>query len=228
MAMKKKIDLTGETYGRLSVLKEVEQVGYVRHYLCECSCGKQVTVQQANLRRGQTTSCGCVRIENTTKSLTVDLTDKRFGRLTAMTNTGRKLDGNYVWSCRCDCGKTIEVKSGRLTNGNTQSCGCMREITGHMLQKHHKQHSFTDAVFVPALTQKIRKTNKTGVKGVREIKGKHGSKYQASITIKYKTINLGSFDTLEEAKTARKQGEKIYHEPYLNKQSKSKHKNRKE
>lgn len=54
----------------------------------------------------------------------IDLTGKKFGKLTVISCAG-KLDGRrYSWNCKCDCGNEV-VKSGAcLTSGNTKSCGC--------------------------------------------------------------------------------------------------------
>jgi hypothetical protein len=61
------VDLTGKTFGRLSV---VRMVGRRRSgtririlWRCKCQCGKSVTVMSGNLRKGcgHTTSCGCDR-----------------------------------------------------------------------------------------------------------------------------------------------------------------------
>ena len=54
----------------------------------------------------------------------------------------------------------------------------------------------------------IRTNNKTGVKGVSYCKER--KKYVASIKVNYKTINLGRFDTLEEAKKKREEAEILY------------------
>lgn len=56
----------------------------------------------------------------------VDLTGKRFGRLTALSPTPRRMDGgSVVWQCQCDCGGTVEVSARRLTRGKVRSCGCL-------------------------------------------------------------------------------------------------------
>lgn len=34
------------------------------------------------------------------------------------------LHGKRAWNCLCDCGKTSVVDTGKLTSGNTKSCGC--------------------------------------------------------------------------------------------------------
>lgn len=55
----------------------------------------------------------------------VDLTGKRFGRLTVI-SLGKKLpNGLSTWMCQCDCGKTKEARGALLRKGATQSCGCL-------------------------------------------------------------------------------------------------------
>jgi hypothetical protein len=55
-----KIDLTGERFGKLVVLKffDTEKNGEAR-WLCECECKKTTLVRGSRLRSGKTTSCGC-------------------------------------------------------------------------------------------------------------------------------------------------------------------------
>lgn len=58
-----KLELSGKVYGKLTVLREafVKKPNWCRSWLCICSCGKESVVQQANLRSGHTTSCGCLK-----------------------------------------------------------------------------------------------------------------------------------------------------------------------
>lgn len=53
------IDLSGKTFGRLVVLKRVKNSaeGYSR-WVCQCECGRKVTVHGLNLQHGHTKSCG--------------------------------------------------------------------------------------------------------------------------------------------------------------------------
>lgn len=53
-----------------------------------------------------------------------DLTNKRFGRLTAVCRNGSQY-GNAAWDCVCDCGNIVNVPSNRLISRNTKSCGCL-------------------------------------------------------------------------------------------------------
>lgn len=59
--MSKRIDLTGQRFGRLTV----ESFLYMdknRHsmWICKCDCGKTKIVQSNNLKSGHTKSCGCL------------------------------------------------------------------------------------------------------------------------------------------------------------------------
>ena len=68
-------DLTGQTFGRLTVLHRTENHYYPngRHdvqYLCQCECGNTVSVLGIHLRSGHTTSCGCYRAETTKTTMT--------------------------------------------------------------------------------------------------------------------------------------------------------------
>lgn len=68
--MGKKIDLTGQRFGRLLVIREA---GRDKHgnvlWLCRClgkhgdDCGKEVVVSGNDLRDGHTKSCGCLKRE---------------------------------------------------------------------------------------------------------------------------------------------------------------------
>ena len=56
-------DLTGQRFGRLTVLERAEDKGNMTRWLCRCDCGKETVVYASNLRRGYTASCGCYRKE---------------------------------------------------------------------------------------------------------------------------------------------------------------------
>ena len=48
--------------------------------MCRCDCGKEVVVVGSSLRRGNTKSCGCLKIKRAKEHLD-DLTGQRFGHL---------------------------------------------------------------------------------------------------------------------------------------------------
>jgi hypothetical protein len=57
----------------------------------------------------------------------VDRTGQRFGRLTVIAESTKRKGGSVCWICKCDCGKTLEVRNGNLQSGNTTSCGCAKK-----------------------------------------------------------------------------------------------------
>jgi hypothetical protein len=58
----RKVDLTGQRFGRLTVLSVVVR-NRSRRWLCRCDCGNELDVARNNLRSGCTKSCGCLRRE---------------------------------------------------------------------------------------------------------------------------------------------------------------------
>lgn len=62
--MKPGIIATGDRYGRLVVVREVERTSrYCRRFECACDCGTVKQYNLTNLRQGTTSSCGCLCIE---------------------------------------------------------------------------------------------------------------------------------------------------------------------
>lgn len=59
------MDITGEKYGRWTVLNRSPE--NKRKWVCKCSCGTVKTVHESNLRSGYSKSCGCLASETTTK-----------------------------------------------------------------------------------------------------------------------------------------------------------------
>ena len=56
------VEMVGRVYGHLTVVKRdgANKLQQAR-WLCTCVCGKSVTVLGAKLRKGSTTSCGCMK-----------------------------------------------------------------------------------------------------------------------------------------------------------------------
>lgn len=74
-------DLTGRQFGSLTVLHRAENLNGRTAWLCSCICGREKTATAKDLKAGNVKSCGCLVHEH--RHNTVDLTGKRFGRLTA-------------------------------------------------------------------------------------------------------------------------------------------------
>ncbi len=58
---RKLIDLTGQRFGRLTIIKRMENKNGHPWWLCKCDCGNEKCVSGDNLRNGSTQSCGCLK-----------------------------------------------------------------------------------------------------------------------------------------------------------------------
>lgn len=118
--MGKPINLTGQRFGRLKVVKKSEQRDKNNRilWLCNCDCGNDHSVRGDSLKDGRTTSCGCITSE--------DIKGEKFGRLTVVSLAVKRKHGEKVWLCKCICGNLTECLSGNLKSGHTKSCGCLK------------------------------------------------------------------------------------------------------
>lgn len=55
----------------------------------------------------------------------IDLSGKKFGKLTAISRTRGKDKRRVYWICKCECGKETIVQAADLKSGHTRSCGCL-------------------------------------------------------------------------------------------------------
>lgn len=123
-------DLTGQTFGRWTVLYLSEnrtKSGKIQWH-CKCECGNEKDVEGYTLRSGQSRSCGCLHKELAAEQCRqgrLDLTGQRFGKLVALypIYSGQH-DKHTLWHCQCDCGNTCDIDMGNLRSGKSQSCGC--------------------------------------------------------------------------------------------------------
>ena len=135
--MPKKRDLTGQQFGRLTVVNETDkrQNGSVVWH-CQCICGKTVDVIGPSLTAGRTRSCGCLKQESDKKPKgnVIDLVGQKFNHLTVIARAGSDQRGEALWECECDCPthSHIIVLGSNLRRGHTQSCGCERRSHGEL------------------------------------------------------------------------------------------------
>lgn len=156
----------------------------------------------------------------------VDLTGKKFNRLTVVGLGERNSNNQLQWKCKCDCGNIVLVTTTYLKTGHTKSCGCYsKEQASKRLKskkftkarkKYRKDNFLKDGTSIALINPKrLRKNNITGVTGV--YLHKQTKKYCATIFVAGKKISLGCYSSLAEAEKARKNAEKKYFKPIINK-----------
>ena len=74
----------------------------------------------------------------------IDLTGKRFGRLTVLHRAENRNKKTY-WHCLCDCGNEKDIAARHLSGGSINSCGCLNsemasERFGKILQEKGLVH----------------------------------------------------------------------------------------
>lgn len=113
------MDLAGQKFGMLCVIKRTENTTGKKHWICRCDCGREKLANTHDLLSGRVKSCGCLRSK--------DLTGRQFGFLTVLeTSNNRSNEGRKVWKCLCECGNVVEKDTKALLTGGVRSCGCKR------------------------------------------------------------------------------------------------------
>lgn len=208
--MGKAKDLTGLTFGHLTVLERTDDYispkGYrAPRWLCECDCGKRIVTHGTLLVNGKTKSCGHTRKGRKTKRN--DLVGKVFGHLTVIKDDGtRNRQHGVMWLCQCDCGKRLYVSTSQLNSGNTKSCG--HPGTERLVKYNKVELAKVPGTRLDSLGDKANKNNKLGERNISIVRTKyHGQpkrhdRYRVSVMYKRKQYG-GVYESLKEAIEAR-------------------------
>lgn len=124
-------DISGQKFGRLTVIRFACIKDRRAYFDCLCDCGNTVIACGKDVRQGNTRSCGCLRAEITpTKKVFFNQGDK-YGFLTVIKEitpkispSGRK---NRIIECSCVCGRFTQPHADSLVRGVIKSCGCIRK-----------------------------------------------------------------------------------------------------
>ena len=117
-----------------------------------------------------------------------DITGQRFGKLVAIRQTERRVNGSVIWECKCDCGNTALVSLQHLIRGKTKSCGCIcKSPITHIINR------------------KTHKNNTSGTKGVNYRKSHNA--WRAFIKFKGKYYFLLNSHNINDCIAARKEAE---------------------
>lgn len=192
-----KLDLTGNTYGRLTVLGDDGTRTKSGKVLlnCLCECGNKTYVRADHLKNGSVVSCGCLNNEKKHERFK-DLTNTETDNFKVIDRAYTKNQRVY-WNCICKhCGNQIELQSNQIDRYS--SCGCK-----HNRSTKERMAEIRDPESLK--TSKPTAKSTTGVRGVYFNKRK--KRYQVFINVDKRPKYLGSYTSLEEATKIRREAE---------------------
>lgn len=74
----------------------------------------------------------------------IDLTGRKYGRLTVIKHIGKDKYNNAIWECKCSCGNIINTRGSTLRNGKIKSCGCLHKEMTKQLAKNNITHNMSN------------------------------------------------------------------------------------
>ena len=215
------IDLTGQKIGKLTVIKRASNYkdGSAR-WLCKCDCGNEKIIAGYNLRRGHTNSCGCnTKIEASKKKGIKNSNFKHGKSKTRLHGIWRGMQdrcynpnnadyehygGRGIVVCKEWLEDFINFYNWAIVNGYKKELSVDR-INNNGNYEPNNCRWADNALQIR--NQGVRNTNKTGIKGI--VLRDNGN-YRVTLGIRGKSINLGTYKSLQEAKEVRKRAELKY------------------
>lgn len=198
--MGKFIDLTGQRFGRLTVIGwSYNDKNNASHWLCKCDCGNHKIIRGDGLRNRVTRSCGCYHKEKMKESATKHgyAGTKIYSIWVSMKkrccNPKDPVYENYGGRGISLCNEWKDTAKifieWALANGYEEKL-CLDRINndGNYFPNNCR---FVDRGLSNRNTRLLRKNNTSGYRGVSF--DKQTNKYRASIRAKGKTIRLGRF-----------------------------------
>ena len=216
------VDLTGRTFGRLYVIKRVENKVVNSHkkiekiqYLCRCTCGNEVVVTGEGLKTGHTKSCGCLYQQRVKYPIQYEFINGCVrghncrGESFLIDEKDYELISQYHWykgEHRYWCNQKLGSMSCFLMKTNNEN-----QVVDHVNGDTNDNRRSNLRLCTQSQNSMNRHYDK--IVGV----GRKGNKWRARIKIEQKLIYLGTFSTESEAIEARLKAEEKYFGEYQNK-----------
>jgi hypothetical protein len=199
-------DLTGRRFGRLVVIDyDGMNSRHITLWRCKCDCSREKVVQRGALLNGTTWRCG--------RNCPFDtgmFPGATFGALMLLRIVRESTtQTDETWLCRCECGNEVEVTTRKLRRHVVTSCGCRSNARSMTRDKRGNVNDTT----LDELTDAPKSNNTTGVRGV-SFYGTIG-KYHVTITFRRNVYHLGNYAQLEDAKSVRKEAERLIWGPAI-------------
>lgn len=224
--MSKLIDITGQKFGKLTVIKRAEntKLGESR-WVCKCECGNEKIIEGRKLRTAHTQSCGCIHKEYARRHIyeiskkynTYDLSGE-YG--IGYTSKGEQFyfDLEDYEKIKEVCWYFTKLKYVRgLLNGKpilqhvfilNKPAKMAIDHINHNTFDNRKENLRICSIQQNCMNHQPSNSNKSGYSGVTF--RKDSKKWRAYITYKYKAIQLGTFKNMQDAINARKKAEEKY------------------
>lgn len=216
-----KDDLAGRVFGFWEVIGPSEKSYY---YTCRClKCGAVKSVYKSSLLLGKSSMCqSCANSGPCPGKTTAFIKAAKERYLGQVVNGWKVLDilppSKRGESLRCRavcpaCGKETVTSIKRLPH-ITHCATCNRNIK----KKSEAIHSAAWADGSSLVSVKSRMcgaTNRNSTTGVNGVSRRPDGRYRAYINFKRKQVDLGLYDTLEDAAVARKAAETVLYGEYL-------------
>ena len=230
--MSKFKDLTGQRFGRLTVVERAED--YVSpkgrrnvQWVCKCDCEEngRIIVSGCSLTRGLTKSCGCLQKETSAEN---GRKNKKYNTydLSGEYGIGYTSKGEEFWFDLEDYNLIKDYcwfidNKGYVASYNANGSklfhrqlmnGDYIDHISHNTRDNRKSNLRNVTSSQNNMNASKRSDNTSGVTGVSRHKGIQ--KWRARINVSGKEVNLGYFKTFEDAVKARKEAEDKYFGEY--------------
>lgn len=197
--------MIGKRFNRIIVLERDYSKKNGTYWICRCNCGNIKTIRGSHLRSGKIQSCGCLR---RTVRITHGMTNTR--TYEAWSHMKQRCNNQNDKKYKDYGGRGIKVCDRWLKFENFLADMGMIPVGLTLERKdnelgYFKENCCYDDYVAQGRNQRIKKTNKTGVRGVHF--AKQAGKYYVQIRANHKTHNIGYYSTIERAAKARRQAE---------------------
>lgn len=220
----KYIDLSGQKFGKLTVIRKTRVKNRNSYWLCRCECGVEKEISMVALRRGQK-SCGCSAYDFAKEKIignkyTVDENNV----VHVILRTGDEMicdledwEGlkQFTWT-KDKWGYATSHINGKRRKFHVQVKGNKNGYVVDHKDRNKLNNKKINLRFLTkagnAINSKLSKNNTSGIKGVQKARS---GRWVARLSLGGKNMYLGTYDTIEEAAQARKEAEEKYFKPLL-------------
>lgn len=220
------IDLVGQKFGRLTVIKRVENHKSPNgqscpKWLCKCDCGSEVVVWGRSLRDGHTVSCGCYQKERAKETFKkYNKCEDKGSYVVMYTEKGEPfyvdkddyLKVKDICWYRSDNGYIMNKTGDDTTLLHRLIMDCpdgldVDHLGGVLSRNDNRKYNLRIATVTENTINKgLQSNNTSGCTGVC----KRGDSWYAQIVVNGKHIYLGQYKDKSDAIAARKEAENKY------------------